>query len=1787
MSRLRKLLLTALVSGGIVLSAIVAGAAQAASCVPGPGKDLTGCDFSGQDLSTANLTAAILTNANLSGTNLTNASLTLVSSGGVSGTPSLPQGWRIVSGYLVGQYANLSGADLSSLDLSGFDLTGANLGSANLEHSRFSSTNISGADFTGAKLSYLISGPVTGSPSALPAGWSLNGGRLIGPYVDLSGQTVNISGAFNLHGANLSGVQAEYAGMKMGNTDFSDANLSNASLFPYFSQYGSLAGQCSDFRGANFTNANLSGAVIKNSAVYGQLQCGTVNLVGANFTNANLSSATFTNVDVSGSSFQSANVAGFKLSGIVTNVTSGLLQGTASAFQSSKQVAGFFVGPNLNVSGADLSGANLAGLNMSGADLTNTNLSWASLVGANLTNVKLPGANLDNAYLTSATLSGVKSGGLLGQAASLPSTWKLTQGYLVGPGANLTNAVLTGANLAGVSLANATLTWVASGAISGVPTALPLGWGFCNGYLIGPNSVLTNANLTGANLAGINLAGAVLQGVKSGSVAGLPSALPPDWKVTAGYLVGPGADLTSANLTGADLNNVSLAGATLTALRSGLITGSPSTLPSPWKLASGYLAGPSANFAGLNMTSASLKSCDLTGADFTNTNLNGVDFSNTILTQANFLNSNLNSANLFATTLSQVDLSSASLTEVKSGSIKGVVLKLPPKWVILQGYAVGPSANLSTANLSQVDLAGQDLTDTNLSSAILTGVSSGNIIGAPKYLPAGWQLFKGYLIGSGASLRGIDLSGINIYDLGLHLDHSDLSGANLSKANLRNADISGITLTSATLSGVKSGGLLGQAASLPSTWKLTQGYLVGPGANLTNAVLTGANLAGVSLANATLTWVASGAISGVPTALPLGWGFCNGYLIGPNSVLTNANLTGANLAGINLAGAVLQGVKSGSVAGLPSALPPDWKVTAGYLVGPGADLTSANLTGADLNNVSLAGATLTALRSGLITGSPSTLPSPWKLASGYLAGPSANFAGLNMTSASLKSCDLTGADFTNTNLNGVDFSNTILTQANFLNSNLNSANLFATTLSQVDLSSASLTEVKSGSIKGVVLKLPPKWVILQGYAVGPSANLSTANLSQVDLAGQDLTDTNLSSAILTGVSSGNIIGAPKYLPAGWQLFKGYLIGSGASLRGIDLSGINIYDLGLHLDHSDLSGANLSKANLRNADISGITLTNANLFGVSSGSRGQAEKLPEGWAQVNQLNVGTYLLGPGANLTNANLSGLTIKDLSLEGADLTYASLSNASLSNTNLENVDLTGAGFFGLNSFGLTGVPSNLGADYRIIAGTIVGPRVNITGDQLKNADLSGVSLQDANLRGDLSGVTTDGSLGTPWILPNGWVAINGYLIGPGAKIDHANLSGATLANLNIAGAVLEHANLAGAQIYNTDLTGVQLGHANLSSISSGGLSGNPASLPDGWQITAQLLVGPSANLSNRILENVNLSGRNLTGTNLSGASLIGADLSGCDLTNANLLGAILRGTNLLGATVLDTTFTSGDLESLGFVASNGTLLHRMTGGTTPTVSGVTRVGMVLNAATGTWASGIDLQLQWLRDGFPIVGQTSSTYILVPGDATHAVSVSVTATSPGFAPLVVLSDAFQIGLGTITSPTGWAILGNTAVGSTLNAPLTGWTEGVTIQYQWIKDNVDIAGATDSTYQLQPGDAGHYIKLRADASKLGYISSGSTSVALRVALQQMNPARVSISGTVKVGKSIKAVSASWVAGSKTIFQWLLDGKAIKGATKQNFTVLPAQKGHKLSVKVTQSLEGYTSASQTSSAIKVG
>jgi uncharacterized protein YjbI with pentapeptide repeats len=114
---------------------------------------------------------------------------------------------------------------------------------------------------------------------------------------------------------------------------------------------------------------------------------------------------------------------------------------------------------------------------------------------------------------------------------------------------------------------------------------------------------------------------------------------------------------------------------------------------------------------------------------------------------------------------------------------------------------------------------------------------------------------------------------------------------------------------------------------LPNGWKLVGGYLIGPGANLSNAVipdmipytlagmnLTGANFSGASISYANLT---------------------NANLTNAN--LTNANLrgtvlSGANLTGAKLVGANLTGTVSGRISGVPASLPTGWKLISGRLV---------------------------------------------------------------------------------------------------------------------------------------------------------------------------------------------------------------------------------------------------------------------------------------------------------------------------------------------------------------------------------------------------------------------------------------------------------------------------------------------------------------------------------------------------------------------------------------------------------------------------------------------------------------------------------------------------------------------------------------------------------------------------------------------------------------------------------------------------------------------------------------
>jgi len=153
----------------------------------------------------------------------------------------------VLSGYVDGACANLTGAYLTGANLAGANLTGATLTGANLTdatltgayltYATLTDANITDANLTGANITYanLTGANLTG---ATLTGANLTGATLTGANITYA----NLTGA-NLTGANLAGANLTYATL-------TDANLTGANL-----------------TGANLTDAYLCGATVDDMAL--------------------------------------------------------------------------------------------------------------------------------------------------------------------------------------------------------------------------------------------------------------------------------------------------------------------------------------------------------------------------------------------------------------------------------------------------------------------------------------------------------------------------------------------------------------------------------------------------------------------------------------------------------------------------------------------------------------------------------------------------------------------------------------------------------------------------------------------------------------------------------------------------------------------------------------------------------------------------------------------------------------------------------------------------------------------------------------------------------------------------------------------------------------------------------------------------------------------------------------------------------------------------------------------------------------------------------------------------------------------------------------------------------------------------------------------------------------------------------------------------------------------------------------------------------------------------------
>ena len=184
-------------------------------------------------------------------------------------------------------------------------------------------------------------------------------------------------------------------------------------------------------------------------------------------------------------------------------------------------------------------------------------------------------------------------------------------------------------------------------------------------------------------------------------------------------------------------------------------------------------------------------------------------------------------------------------------------------------------------------------------------------------------------------------------------------------------------------------------------------------------------------------------------------------------------------------------------------------------------------------------------------------------------------------------------------------------------------------------------------------------------------------------------------------------------------------------------------------------------------------------------------------------------------------------------------------------------------------------------------------------------------------------------------------------------------------------------------------------------------------------------------------------------------------------------------------------------------------------------------------------------------------------------------------------------------------ITGTAQVGETLTAATTGIMDAdglasVSYAYQWIRvetdsTETDISGATSSTYTLVAADAGTTIKVKVsftdDASNAEMRTSATTAA---VAAAANNPATgvPTITGTAQVGETLTAVTtgimdADGLTSPTYAYQWIrvissVDAD-IAGATSSTYTLVAANEGATIKVRVTFTDDASNPETRTSAA----
>jgi len=329
----------------------------------------------------------------------------------------------------------------------------------------------------------------------------------------------------------------------------------------------------------------------------------------------------------------------------------------------------------------------------------------------------------------------------------------------------------------------------------------------------------------------------------------------------------------------------------------------------------------------------------------------------------------------------------------------------------------------------------------------------------------------------------------------------------------------------------------------------------------------------------------------------------------------------------------------------------------------------------------------------------------------------------------------------------------------------------------------------------------------------------------------------------------------------------------------------------------------------------------------------------------------------------------------------------------------------------------------------------------------------------------------------------------------------------------------------------------------------------------------------------NTTLSGNTLTWTVPSTALAATSTVSFTAVPNAGTTGASLTATaraSTLGSTCVDCTSS----VVIGTAPVSPSVV--------PVVSGTAVVGQTLTADPGAWQSGTTFAYQWLVDGTPVSGATSSSWV-VDGTATgFAVSVKVVGSNGALTPVTKTSAATAVVTrGAFVASPLPTIVGTPQIGKPLTADTSGWDAGTYFTYQWAANGVNITGGTGATYiPAVATQVGLPITVTVTGSKFGYTTTAKTSAATAVVAPGVwinSGATPTIAGTGRALSALAAVQGLWDQFTAFTYVWSSNGTPISGATAATYTPPVTAIGASITVTVTGSKPGYPAVAAVTSA----